>query len=148
MKLPRLIRRLRVAAVVYNGIPTHQLPPPPRPVTQSVPPPIPPAATRAAIGAYANMYGLALSIGQVRKLARQRTAEAIDILTEIMTDRDEQGSARVAAANGILDRGHGKATQPIEIGGPGAFDQMSDDQLDEFCISEARKLMIEVDSNE
>ncbi len=35
-------------------------------------------------------------------------------VSELMEDEQAPASARVAAANGLLDRGHGKATQRIE----------------------------------
>ena len=45
-------------------------------------------------------------------LAREHTEVAIATLVEI-AERGENESARVAAANAILDRGYGKPTQPL-----------------------------------
>jgi hypothetical protein len=57
-------------------------------------------------------------VKHVRELARQYTETAVSALVEVM--EGGSGPARVAAANAILDRGWGKAPQPItgEDGGP------------------------------
>jgi hypothetical protein len=47
----------------------------------------------------------------VRSAARERTQEAIDTLAEIMNDKGVSASARILAAQGILDRGYGKPQQ-------------------------------------
>lgn len=49
--------------------------------------------------------------GEIRELARQHTGTALATLVEI-AERGENESARVAAANAILDRGWGKAAVP------------------------------------
>lgn len=49
----------------------------------------------------------------VRAAAQQYTAEAIQTLASIMRESDVD-QARIAAAKELLDRGHGKSTQPIE----------------------------------
>jgi hypothetical protein len=56
-------------------------------------------------------------VAEVRDLARQHTAEAITTLATIMTNEDAHHSARVAAANALLDRGYGKAQANVEITG-------------------------------
>ena len=53
-------------------------------------------------------------ITDVRDAARQHTLAAVETLASVMEDLEAPHSARVAAANGLLDRGHGKATQHIE----------------------------------
>jgi hypothetical protein len=50
-------------------------------------------------------------IVHVRELARKHTTAAIDALVEVLAS--DSASGRVAAANAILDRGWGKAEQPI-----------------------------------
>src|SRR4051812_1987137 len=48
----------------------------------------------------------------VRDLAQQHTPEAIEMLADLMRSaRNEQ--ARVAAIRELLDRGHGRPTQPL-----------------------------------
>lgn len=58
-------------------------------------------------------------ISHVRELARQHTQSAIETLAAIMQDDSKKDAARVAAAEALLDRGWGKATQPIESSGEG-----------------------------
>ena len=67
------------------------------------------------VGRVAELQGsTAKLITDVRDLARECTAEAVQTLRSVMLDGKAPASARVAAANGILDRGHGKAVQHIE----------------------------------
>ncbi len=56
----------------------------------------------------------AKQITDVRDAARQHTRAAVETLVSVMEDLAAPHSARVAAANGLLDRGHGKAVQHIE----------------------------------
>ena len=56
----------------------------------------------------------AKQITDVRDAARQHTQAAVDTLALVMHDPKAPHTARVAAANGLLDRGHGKAVQHIE----------------------------------
>lgn len=49
----------------------------------------------------------------VKAAASKYTAEALETLAEIMRD-SENDSARVAAADKLLDRGHGKSRQPLD----------------------------------
>lgn len=50
----------------------------------------------------------------VKELAQEYTAEAVKALAKIMKS-GRQEAARVAAANSILDRGHGKAPVAVNI---------------------------------
>ncbi len=45
---------------------------------------------------------------ELKRLARTHTAAAIETLAEIMGDRDARAQDRVAAANSLMDRGHGR----------------------------------------
>lgn len=45
------------------------------------------------------------------EIASEYTSDALATLAEIMKDKEQTGSARVAAANSILDRAHGKPVQ-------------------------------------
>ena len=56
----------------------------------------------------------AKQITDVRDAARQHTLAAVETLVSVMEDLKAPHPARVAAANGLLDRGHGKAVQYIE----------------------------------
>ena len=53
----------------------------------------------------------------MRALAREHTSDAVQALHSIMSSDDEPASARVAAANSLLDRGWGRA--PLAITGEG-----------------------------
>jgi len=57
----------------------------------------------------------AKQITDVRDAARQHTLAAVETLKDVMLDPKAPPSARVAAANGLLDRGHGKSMQQIEV---------------------------------
>lgn len=58
-------------------------------------------------------------VRHVRELARQYTEQAIETLAKVMRS-SKSDSAKVAAVNTILERGWGKAPQPVtgEEGGP------------------------------
>ncbi|WP_213284898.1 hypothetical protein [Bradyrhizobium sp. sGM-13] len=58
--------------------------------------------------------GKAKALVEIRSLARSHTRTAIRVLVGIMRSKDATPAARVSAANAILDRGWGKATQPLE----------------------------------
>jgi hypothetical protein len=47
------------------------------------------------------------------EIARRHTATAIAALVDVLHDADSKGSEVVAAANALLDRGHGKPTQAV-----------------------------------
>jgi hypothetical protein len=55
--------------------------------------------------------------GEIRELARKHTATALATLVQI-AEGGENESARVAAANAILDRGWGKPAVPLVSDGP------------------------------
>jgi len=57
---------------------------------------------------------------QIKALARRHTQAAIKVLAAIMNTADGPATARVSAAQALLDRGWGKAAQPVagEEGGP------------------------------
>ena len=53
-------------------------------------------------------------MADIRALARSHTKTAINVLVKITQSKDATPAARVSAANAILDRGWGKAGQPLE----------------------------------
>ena len=55
----------------------------------------------------------AKALTSVRSLARSHTRTAITVLAKIMRSENATPAARVSAANALLDRGWGKATQPL-----------------------------------
>jgi hypothetical protein len=62
------------------------------------------------------------TIIEIRSLARGHTRTALNVLVGVMRDKDATPAARVSAANAILDRGWGKATQPLQNGDDGALE--------------------------
>jgi hypothetical protein len=58
-------------------------------------------------------FQMAKSLTEIRSLARGHTKTALNVLVGIMRSKDATAAARVSAANAILDRGWGKATQPV-----------------------------------
>lgn len=63
----------------------------------------------------------------LKQAAQAYTDEALKTLAKIMKDEKQPAPARVSAANAILDRGHGKAMQPVahELD----LSNLTDDQL-------------------
>jgi HEAT repeat protein len=59
------------------------------------------------------------STKDIKALAGKYTPQALDTLVKIMA-KSESDAARVSAAKELLDRGHGKAAQPLTdaAGGP------------------------------
>jgi hypothetical protein len=50
----------------------------------------------------------------LREAASKHTDEALAVLVALMNDAEQPGSVRVAAAQAVLDRGHGRPSQSIE----------------------------------
>jgi hypothetical protein len=65
---------------------------------------------------------VAKTLTEIRSLARSHTRTALNVLVRIMRSTDATAAARVSAANAILDRGWGKATQPLEGGDDGPLE--------------------------
>ena len=56
---------------------------------------------------------MAKTLTEISSLARSHTRTALNVLVGVMRNKDATAAARVSAANAILDRGWGKATQPV-----------------------------------
>lgn len=65
---------------------------------------------------------MARTLTEIRSLARSHTRTAVRVLVGVMRSEDATPAARVSAANTILDRGWGKATQPLENSDDGAIE--------------------------
>ena len=65
----------------------------------------------------------------MQELARENTVEAMETLVSICSNKKTSASARVAAANAILDRGWGKAPATVNVNGPRRAVDMSDEEL-------------------
>ena len=81
-------------------------------------------------GESGNPGGRPAAAFRVRDLAREATDDAIATLIEVMTSTTERGSARVAAAQALLDRAWGRAPADIpDTGGEIDVTRMSDEEL-------------------
>jgi hypothetical protein len=67
-------------------------------------------------GQSGNPGGRPKELAHVKELARKHTEEAISALVSILQNKDDTSSARVAAANSILDRAYGKPSTIVEGG--------------------------------
>jgi hypothetical protein len=65
---------------------------------------------------------MAKTITEIRSLARSHTRTALNVLVGVMRSKDATAAAKVSAANAILDRGWGKATQPVGNHDDGALE--------------------------
>ena len=72
-------------------------------------------------GVCPNKKGRPPVIQEVRELAKQQTEAAIRTIVAIMEDPKANASARVAAAEAILDRGWGKPKQHVDLDATGGF---------------------------
>ena len=74
----------------------------------------------------------------VMALARDYTTTALKTLHEVMVDQDAPAAARVSAANAILDRAHGKPSQPLEHSGTLTVEELSEQDREILAECEAR----------
>jgi hypothetical protein len=65
---------------------------------------------------------MAKTVTEIRSLARSYTRTALHVLVGVMRSKDATAAAKVSAANAILDRGWGKATQPVGNSDDGALE--------------------------
>jgi hypothetical protein len=79
-------------------------------------------------GQSGNPGGRPKALHRLTDLAREHTEEAVETLVAIMRDKDASSTARTAAAAHLLDRGWGKAAQPVDLAGNG-LERLSDDEL-------------------
>jgi hypothetical protein len=66
----------------------------------------------------------------VRTAARALTQEAVDTLAAVMRDGRAPPTARISAAVALLDRGHGRPSQAVELNVGYDLDRLTDDELD------------------
>jgi hypothetical protein len=80
-------------------------------------------------GQSGNPGGKPKAIIEVAKLAGEYALEAIETLAKIMRKEKATDTARVSAISILLDRGHGKAPQTININRDTNLRDLSDDEL-------------------
>lgn len=66
---------------------------------------------------------------ELKQLASEYTEGAVKTLVEVMQDKEAPAPARIAAANSLLDRSHGKPRHEIEVSS-GKVDQALLQQLE------------------
>jgi hypothetical protein len=66
----------------------------------------------------------------VKAAARALTQEAIDTLAGVMRDGKAPPAARIAAATALLDRGHGRPSQAVELNVGCDLSRLTDHELD------------------
>lgn len=74
----------------------------------------------------------------VSELAKQFAKQALDALVFVAT-QGESESARVAAANSLLDRGFGKAPQSMELTGKDGKDLQPGAPIINLTLNKAKK---------
>lgn len=62
---------------------------------------------------------------ELKAMCQGKAAEAIQVAVNLLNDSEQPGNVRLKAAEIILDRGYGKATQPLEHD----FKQLTDADL-------------------
>ncbi len=82
----------------------------------------------------------AKGIKDIRSLARLHTDKAIATLAGIMNQPKAQASARIAAATVLLDRGWGKAPQPMT--GADGEGPITVERIERFIIQADEQLQI------
>lgn len=81
-------------------------------------------------GQSGNPGGRPKVVGEIQKLAREHTTEAIETLLNVMRNGKAPPAARALAANSILDRGYGRPAQTIDANvNRGGHEEMSDAEL-------------------
>ncbi len=79
------------------------------------------------------------SVWKLRALARCYSLEMIEIVAGLARGSDNK--IKLAAASLLLDRGWGKPAQQIEVGQPGDFTELSDDELDEVIMATREEII-------
>jgi hypothetical protein len=68
----------------------------------------------------------------IKAAARALTQEAIDTLAAVMSDQKAPPAARISAAVAILDRGHGRPSQAVDLNIGCDLGRLTDDELEEL----------------
>lgn len=86
-------------------------------------------------GQSANPGGRPKRLAEVEELARSHTTTAINALAAIVKNPKQHASARVKAAEVLLDRGYGKPRQDMRIQQVDEFDGVTDEALREQVVA-------------
>jgi hypothetical protein len=96
-------------------------------------------------GASANPRGRPVVMAELKKLAREQTPLGFWRLVKILEDDDQPGSVHVQAVQLLWSYGYGKPVQQVELGGPGAFEDMEEADLLTYVRVRAKTLLIDDD---
>jgi hypothetical protein len=80
-------------------------------------------------GQSGNPGGMPKAIVEVARAARLHTPEMLDILVSIARDKDATTSARVSAAQYVVDRAWGRPKESVTVTREGNFEELSDAEL-------------------
>ena len=94
------------------------------------------ARSRREIDSRAEKEARKLAAANLKAAARTYSGEALETLVEIMRSKSSPPQTRIAAANSILERGHGKSVNQTEIS-VGIYDKWSTDDLVKFISGQA-----------
>lgn len=81
-------------------------------------------------------------MADLRSLARAQTETAVRVLTGIMREKRSPPSARVAACEALLNRGWGKAVQPVAAEGELALQITIRNIIEEVQVIEPREVKV------
>jgi len=68
-------------------------------------------------------------IADIEQVARAHSEAAVNILVRIMSDAEATASARISAANAVLDRAWGKVQTSVKRAGKRNIGDLSDEEL-------------------
>lgn len=80
---------------------------------------------------------------QLREKARRMTPGFMDEIEKIAYDEDQPAAARLQAMSLAIDRGYGKAAQPVEVHQGNIFEEMDEEDLDGYILDNAREFVAE-----
>jgi hypothetical protein len=80
------------------------------------------------------------SAHQLRQFAKALTPQLMQMLIQIASDPMTNATGRVSAINALLDRGWGKAVQPVSDGA-NPFDHLDEDELDQYLIGQTKQFI-------
>jgi hypothetical protein len=72
----------------------------------------------------------------VLSAAKEHPQDVVEAALKLAGDKDLTG-----AAQAILDRGHGKATQKVENSNADMFDEMTREEFEDFLVTAGKKVI-------
>ncbi len=94
-------------------------------------------------GESGNPGGRPKEVAEVRELARKYTVKAIKTLAGIMLDEKAPETARIAATNSLLDRGHGRPELQHKVSGTINFAQLLAEYTELRAVEQGQAEVVE-----